>query len=97
MKNTTIITGPQGSGKTTISKAIEMSYPEQRVRNIAFSDLPQSFDNCELVVISEIPCDMIRTTCEMLNFYHPGSRVIFETQETVPSDFGDFAHVIKTR
>jgi predicted ATPase len=89
---TTIITGPAGSGKTTIIKGILLYYKYYVIGNSVLNDfkkdsIRQMIDKsilCEYIIFDEVSVEQIKFICDILNKnykYFKNSNIIMITQD----------------
>lgn len=95
MKKITILTGPPGSGKTFLSRAIKTQYEENEIKTFIMIQTRfdhQSFNvdnDIKLVVLEEASiCDFLSHVAFIIHYY-PNARIVFITQNTVEPPFLD--------
>ena len=100
MKKLTILSGPMASGKTHISKAIEMQHKKESVYRSDYGmSLFEIRNTLSLIVIEGIPKEKIKITFDLITQKAPEANIVFTTLDIDVSgeEFGDFAHVVNCR
>lgn len=95
MKKLTIISGPNGSGKTHLARAFADQHHFNDCKIIEFSELCQIPENVKLIVIECVPKNKIRSLHYSIHSVNPEMRIVFTTLnlDITSCEFG-FAHII---